>query len=649
MGSNILEILFIISITFSFSYGSFEFTTIITTATRYLVVLETYHNSFSIHLLKFHLENEENEITYVHQLFSPKDLILIKNVYHSFHWVVSLAIATEEETDIYTLKSKSDRVGYSIKDREFLFSFVVEEDTEEGSLSEQQEDHGLDVATNDSSYKIKAELYTPIPGVKLDVLPPTPSMSFLVESNFEPLPKKFVKEIIASFTIFPDEETLVVAKAVICLPMNSFRAKKRPLISMQIYKQTIVQGHLIKMKEKVIKMCDFHFAYTVERKAILFFASDEFELDVRFSINLLTFNVEKVFLSLDSEGLEMKFNGQLVVQDNKKLILVEEFLQTIKGSLVAFKTVKIPFFYQPQLKTSVTCFFPIIQVVSTSLCVEISFVWLQELNIENENIKGLRVNSELFLLDFSKRFCAHPIAFYSGNLEFELILLLALNNEALRNGHYLLTLDYKLHPFGISFIKEEKVQIFLDLYNLVTDQLSVETVVESYVLGDSTSLGQNYLYLGKVREKEKIPTLSKSTKKFKLVSKFYRFAGKLLQLRILFKKVKIFEYTKTVNKLAEKMRSVIKNYVPNLYLFAYDYYYSLNEEEQKEKLGNWNELLEETEIIMKHWKEIKESDFIAAFAKLIKMDQEDDPSLYSLVKEANQRIMDACNLISRIA
>ena len=260
----------------------------------------------------------------------------------------------------------------------------------------------------------------------------------------------------------------------------------------------------------------------------------------------------------------------------------------------------------------------------------------------------LNVNLESFLLDFSKKFCVQSITFYLGNTGFELLLLLSLNKEVLETGNYSLTLDYKFDPFGISFAKKEKGIISLDFYNIVTNQLNVETVIDSYVLGDSTSLGKNYLFLGKVVEKEDRPTLSKSTKKIKLVSKFYRFAGKLLKLRILFKQVKTLEYPKTINKLVEKIRNLIKSSVPNLYLFAYDCHYSLSEEERNKKLENWNRLMEETEDIMKLWKEIKESDPINTLAKLMKTDRTDDLDLYSLVKKINQRILDACEVVSRI-
>ena len=94
-----LEIIFFIVVAFSFNSGNFEFTTIIKTTPGYLVVLETFNRSFSIHLLKLYLENNENEITYVHQLFSPKDSQPIKNIYSSSNWAIRLATATEEETE----------------------------------------------------------------------------------------------------------------------------------------------------------------------------------------------------------------------------------------------------------------------------------------------------------------------------------------------------------------------------------------------------------------------------------------------------------------------------------------------------------------------------------------------------------------------
>ena len=207
-----LGIIFFIIVAFSFHSGNLNFTTTITTTTRYLVVLETYNNSFSIHLLKFQLENEEKEITYVHQLFSPKNLQATENIYDTSHWALRLVAATEEETEIYTLKCTSGRIKYTIKDREFLFSFDIKEDTEEENLMEQQQDQDLDGATVSSTYKIEGELYSPILGIKLDEIPPTVAMSFFVESNFEPLPKKFVKEIVVSFTISLDEETFAMLK-----------------------------------------------------------------------------------------------------------------------------------------------------------------------------------------------------------------------------------------------------------------------------------------------------------------------------------------------------------------------------------------------------------------------------------------------------
>ena len=113
--------------------------------------------------------------------------------------------------------------------------------------------------------------------------------------------------------------------------------------------------------------------------------------------------------------------------------------------------------------------------------------------------------------------------------------------------------------------------------------------------------------------------------------------------------MKNLEYPKTINKLVEKIRNFIKSSVPNLYLFTYDFYYSLSEEERNKKLENWNRLMEETEDIMKHWKEIKESDPITTLAKLMKADRTDDhPRLYSLIKKVNQRILDACEVVSRI-
>ena len=58
--------------------------------------------------------------------------------------------------------------------------------------------------------------------------------------------------------------------------------------------------------------------------------------------------------------------------------------------------------------------------------------------------------------------------------------------------------------------------------------------------------------------------------------------------------------------------------------------------------------MEGTEDIMKRWKEIKESDPIITLAKLMKADRTDDPRLYSLVKRINQKILDACKMVSRI-
>ena len=306
--------------------------------------------------------------------------------------------------------------------------------------------------------------------------------------------------------------------------------------------------------------------------------STAFKLEVEFPISLLTSNTERVFLSIDSDGLEIKYNNELIVQDNERLCLVEEFHQSIKDLLVEFKSVNIEVFNLSQLKMNLIGYFPVIRVISTSLCVEIKFVWLQKVKSETEYVDELKVNSESFLLDFSKKFCVQSITFYLSNTELEFLLLLALNKEVLENGNYVLTLDYKFDPFGINFAKKEKGIISLDFYSIVTNQLNVETVVDSYVLGDSTSLGKNYLFLGKVVEKENIPTLSQSIKKIKLVSKFYKFADKLLKLRILYKQVKTLEYPKTVNKVIEKIRNLITNSVPNLYLFAYDCYYSLSEE-----------------------------------------------------------------------
>ena len=58
--------------------------------------------------------------------------------------------------------------------------------------------------------------------------------------------------------------------------------------------------------------------------------------------------------------------------------------------------------------------------------------------------------------------------------------------------------------------------------------------------------------------------------------------------------------------------------------------------------------MEGTEDIMKLWKEIKESDPITTLVKLMKADRTDDPRLYSLVKKINQKILDACEMVSRI-
>ena len=397
---------------------------------------------------------------------------------------------------IYTLKSTFDRVKYTIKDREFLFSFVVEEDTEE-DLMEQEEDLDVDGATVSSCYKIKAELYSPIPGIKLEGLLPTIPMNVFAEGNFEPLPKKFVKEIVASFTISPDKETLVIAKTLISLSESYLINAKVALFSMKIYKLTIIEGNITKIEEKIIQTCNMLVCCTPERKVFLRFISAQFKFEAEFSIGLLTSNTEKLFVSTDSNGLKIKFNNEVIEQDNEILRLVEEFHQSIKDLLVNFKSIEIPAFSLSQLKMNLICYFPVIRVVSTSLYVEINFVWLQKVKAEKERSDGLEVNSESFLLDFSKKFCVQSITFYLGNTRFDLLLLLSLNKEVLENGNYSLTLDYKFDPFGISFAKKEKEIIKLDLYNIVTNQLNVETVINSYVLGDSTSLGKTICFLVK--------------------------------------------------------------------------------------------------------------------------------------------------------
>ena len=337
----------------------------IATTPNYILVLENNDIFPKFHLLTFHSIEVPNVIIfYKHRLFFFKNLNLeedFESASVTNLLAIVFSVATEEETEDCSLVTNPGTVTYLLGGRNFQLSIAVGE-----TFGEQQ--NAISAAV---SCPLEIELQSLLSEGEWELLPPTTKMDCFVNSNLLPLPTNSWKKVYASFPVFIDENTFVVAKVGIYLRIGSFINTRTRSSSMQVSESSVEGNKIITIEEKKVSFLGVLISYTVKRKVFLLFIGETFEFEVKFQISLLVSDSKEVFISPSSEDTNFKFNGQKVLPDQTALSLVEEFFHSVDSVVVQFRSVKMSFFVpKEQHKMETTLFFPVIEVVSKSTVAE---------------------------------------------------------------------------------------------------------------------------------------------------------------------------------------------------------------------------------------------------------------------------------------
>ena len=129
---------------------------------------------------------------------------------------VLFAVFTEEESKIHSLTINPGTAVYSINERNFQLSTVINE----GPIEQENYTPGS------VPHKMTIELQSMLPEGEWMVLPHSTDMDYFVTKNLQPLPTLPEKKIYINFFVSVDEDTLVVAKMKVCLRAGSVRSPK---------------------------------------------------------------------------------------------------------------------------------------------------------------------------------------------------------------------------------------------------------------------------------------------------------------------------------------------------------------------------------------------------------------------------------------